>query len=171
MIGSTLHAYSLARESGCEVRFSLRHGGLAGSGLLGRRFKAENWLHVARGWRFDYPQEIQSAGHLTTNDTWKSLTRLSDHLSLSPCLHGAFLLGPTSVASMLSRRVALSWCRRPPSSYLVSRQCTDCQHCGLLCHITSDALGTCTISASPDGCGCGCGCRHLCHVSHLLSSN
>jgi hypothetical protein len=47
------------------------------SGLLGRRFKAENWLHVARGWRFDYPQEIQSAGHLTTNDTWKSLTRPS----------------------------------------------------------------------------------------------
>jgi hypothetical protein len=43
------------------------------------------------------------------------------------------------------------------------------KHRGLLYHITSDAPGTLTISASPDDCGCAC--RHLCHVSHLLSSD
>ena len=48
---------------------------------------------------------------------------------------------------------------------------TTSRACGLLCHITSDAPGTFNISASPGVYGCGCGCRHLCHVSHLLSSN
>jgi hypothetical protein len=93
------------------VRLAWRIG-FAGTAIQNR----ENRLHVHVAQRFSYPQEIQLKGHLTTNDTSKSLTSPSDRLSPSSCLHRAFLLG--FALSLLSRRC----CRcMPSSSHFISR--------------------------------------------------
>jgi hypothetical protein len=73
--GSTVQAQAHQSEgvqSSLEARFSLRHSGLARRMGWGGDSTLKFGFTWARPLRFDYPQEIQSAGHLTTHDTSKS---------------------------------------------------------------------------------------------------
>jgi hypothetical protein len=75
-----------------QAQFLFTSRWLGASGLLERRLKAFTW-----SWRIVSvtPRKFNSQAHLTTNDTSKSLTSPSDHLSPSSCLHRAFPLGPS----------------------------------------------------------------------------
>jgi hypothetical protein len=76
-----------------QAQFLVTSRWLGASGLLERRFKAEKLASRGRLFAFRLPPGNSIEGHLTTNDTSKSLTSPSHHLSPSSCLHRAFPLG------------------------------------------------------------------------------
>lgn len=111
-----------------EARFSLRHRGLARRLRWGGDSTLKFGFTWARPLRFDYPQEIQSAGHLTTHDTSKSSDeppRASPACDLRPALLTTPATGCRCMPSLLGGHIRHNpSCLSPPPR--LWRPCPPC---------------------------------------------